>query len=114
MIAKATAVHFLDPNSNCTTVDQCHQRQTPSVRIVRRRILLIRVLIGWVFLSEGIQRFLFPDSLGVGRFVKICIPWPAANGFVKCNREGSSCSIYDPRTVFHPLLKPLQVAIRVA
>jgi uncharacterized membrane protein YphA (DoxX/SURF4 family) len=33
--------------------------------------LLIRILVGWVFLSEGIQKFLFPDSLGVGRFVKI-------------------------------------------
>ncbi len=31
---------------------------------------------GLVFLSEGIQKFLFPDSLGVGRFVKIGIPWP--------------------------------------
>jgi hypothetical protein len=41
-----------------------------------RAILLIRVLVGWVFLSEGIQKFLFPDSLGVGRFVKIGIPWP--------------------------------------
>ena len=30
----------------------------------------------WVFLSEGIQKFLFPDFLGVGRFVKIGIPWP--------------------------------------
>ena len=39
-------------------------------------ILLIRVLVGWVFLSEGIQKFLFPDSLGIGRFVKIGIPWP--------------------------------------
>jgi putative oxidoreductase len=38
--------------------------------------LLIRVLVGWVFLSEGIQKFLFQDSLGVGRFVKIGIPWP--------------------------------------
>jgi uncharacterized membrane protein YphA (DoxX/SURF4 family) len=38
--------------------------------------LQIRVLVGWVFLSEGIQKFLFPDSLGVGRFVKIGIPWP--------------------------------------
>jgi putative oxidoreductase len=28
------------------------------------------------FLSEGIQKFLFPDSLGIGRFVKIGIPWP--------------------------------------
>jgi uncharacterized membrane protein YphA (DoxX/SURF4 family) len=41
-----------------------------------KAILLIRVLVGWVFLSEGIQKFLFPDSLGVGRFVKIGIPWP--------------------------------------
>jgi putative oxidoreductase len=39
-------------------------------------IVLIRILVGWVFLSEGIQKFLFPDSLGVGRFVKIGIPWP--------------------------------------
>ena len=38
--------------------------------------LLIRILVGWVFLSEGKQKFLFPDSLGVGRFVKIGIPWP--------------------------------------
>lgn len=41
-----------------------------------KAILLIRILIGWVFLSEGVQKFLFPDSLGVGRFVKIGIPWP--------------------------------------
>jgi putative oxidoreductase len=41
-----------------------------------RAVLLIRVRVGWVFLSEGIQKFLFPDSLGVGRFVKIGIPWP--------------------------------------
>lgn len=39
-------------------------------------VLLIRILAGWVFLSEGIQKFLFPDALGVGRFVKIGIPWP--------------------------------------
>jgi uncharacterized membrane protein YphA (DoxX/SURF4 family) len=38
--------------------------------------LLIRVLVGAVFLSEGIQKFLFPASLGVGRFVKIGIPYP--------------------------------------
>jgi uncharacterized membrane protein YphA (DoxX/SURF4 family) len=41
-----------------------------------KAILLIRVLVGWVFLSEGIQKFLFPDSLGVGRFVKTGIPRP--------------------------------------
>jgi len=41
-----------------------------------KAILLIRILVGWVFLSEGIQKFLFPESLGVGRFLKIGMPWP--------------------------------------
>ena len=41
-----------------------------------KAILLIRVLVGWVFPSEGIQKFLFPNSLGVGRFAKIGIPSP--------------------------------------
>jgi putative oxidoreductase len=41
-----------------------------------KAILMIRILVGWVFLSEGIQKFLFPDALGIGRFVKIGIPWP--------------------------------------
>ena len=38
--------------------------------------LLIRLTVGWVFLSEGIQKFLFPEALGAGRFVKIGIPAP--------------------------------------
>lgn len=37
---------------------------------------LIRWMVGWVFLSEGIQKFLFPAALGVGRFSKIGIPAP--------------------------------------
>jgi putative oxidoreductase len=39
-------------------------------------IVLVRILVGWVFLSEGIQKFLFPVALGVGRFAKIGIPAP--------------------------------------
>ena len=39
--------------------------------------ILIRILVGWVFVSEGVQKFLFPDALGVGRFAKIGIPNPA-------------------------------------
>jgi putative oxidoreductase len=39
-------------------------------------VLLIRLLVGGVFLSEGIQKFLFADQLGVGRFAKIGIPAP--------------------------------------
>lgn len=41
-----------------------------------KAILLIRILVGWVFVSEGIQKFLFPAALGVGRFAKIGIPDP--------------------------------------
>jgi putative oxidoreductase len=39
--------------------------------------LFVRIVVGWVFLSEGIQKFLFPAALGVGRFAKIGIPAPA-------------------------------------
>lgn len=38
--------------------------------------ILIRALVGTVFLAEGIQKFLFPGELGAGRFAKIGIPWP--------------------------------------
>lgn len=41
-----------------------------------KSIVLVRILVGWVFLSEGIQKFLFPAALGVGRFAKIGIPSP--------------------------------------
>jgi uncharacterized membrane protein YphA (DoxX/SURF4 family) len=47
-----------------------------SSRRISWGILLVRILVGWVFLSEGIQKFLFPAALGTGRFVKIGIPWP--------------------------------------
>ncbi len=39
-------------------------------------VLLIRLLVGAVFLSEGIQKFLFPAELGTGRFAKIGLPSP--------------------------------------
>jgi uncharacterized membrane protein YphA (DoxX/SURF4 family) len=33
-------------------------------------------MVGAVFFAEGIQKFLFPESLGVGRFANIGIPAP--------------------------------------
>lgn len=36
--------------------------------------ILIRLMVGVVFLSEGIQKFLFPHKLGAGRFQKIGLP----------------------------------------
>jgi len=38
--------------------------------------LLVRLLVGGVFISEGIQKFLYPETLGVGRFIHIGIPAP--------------------------------------
>ena len=38
--------------------------------------ILIRLMVGGIFLSEGIQKFLFPDADGVARFAKIGIPHP--------------------------------------
>ena len=38
--------------------------------------VLVRLVVGAVFFSEGVQKFLFPAALGVGRFAKIGIPWP--------------------------------------
>lgn len=35
------------------------------------RSILPRIVIGFVFLSEGIQKFLFPELVGAGRFEKI-------------------------------------------
>ena len=39
-------------------------------------VVLIRLMVGAAFLSEGIQKFLFPAALGVGRFTTIGIPAP--------------------------------------
>lgn len=54
------------------TVTRVFSTQAP------KATLLIRLLVGAVFLSEGIQKFLYPEQLGVGRFIKIGIPFPEA------------------------------------
>ncbi|MDP2189352.1 MAG: DoxX family protein [Sphingobacteriaceae bacterium] len=38
--------------------------------------LLIRLSVGAVFLSEGVQKFLFPALRGAGRFERIGLPGP--------------------------------------
>jgi putative oxidoreductase len=42
--------------------------------------ILIRLVVGGVFLTEGIQKFLFPGEVGAGRFAKIGIPAPDVMG----------------------------------
>lgn len=42
---------------------------------------LIRLMVGLVFLSEGLQKWLFPAERGAGRFEKIGLPAPEALGY---------------------------------
>lgn len=44
------------------------QRQFP--------MLLVRIVVGVVFLTEGVLKFLLPAELGVGRFAAIGLPFP--------------------------------------
>lgn len=37
-------------------------------------VILIRLMVGGVFLAEGVQKFLYPDEVGAGRFARIGIP----------------------------------------
>jgi putative oxidoreductase len=53
-------------------------RQIPPtmIRILRTTDfpgLIVRLVVGLVFLSEGLQKFLYPETLGSGRFEKLGI-----------------------------------------
>ena len=41
-----------------------------------RSVVLIRLMVGGVFLGEGVLKFLYPAEFGSGRFVTIGIPAP--------------------------------------
>lgn len=53
---------------------------TPSPTAAPAATILIRLMVGGVFLSEGIQKFLEPASRGAGRFAKIGLPAPELLG----------------------------------
>jgi putative oxidoreductase len=38
--------------------------------------LVVRVLVGLVFVPEGLKKFLFPEHWGAGRFARIGLPAP--------------------------------------
>jgi putative oxidoreductase len=43
-------------------------------------VILIRFVVGGIFLIEGVLKFLYPAALGAGRFAKIGIPAPQVLG----------------------------------
>jgi len=50
-------------------------------------VILIRIVVGGVFLSDCIQKFLYPNDLGAGRFIKIGITAPEVMGPFVCMIE---------------------------
>jgi putative oxidoreductase len=34
-------------------------------------LIICRLIVGLIFISEGIQKFIYPDTIGAGRFEKI-------------------------------------------
>jgi len=42
--------------------------------------MLIRLIVGAIFFLEGIQKFLYPELRGAGRFERIGIPYPEIMG----------------------------------
>jgi len=91
------------------TLDKLVQTRAPAAT------LLIRLLVGFVFLSEGIQKFLYSDQLGVGRFTKIGIPAPEVLApFVACFEIACGCLILAgllTRLAAIPLIVIMTVAI---
>lgn len=55
-------------------------RHTADDSVAPRAVVLIRAAVGGVFLSGGVQRFLFSGALGAGRFARIGIPAPDVMG----------------------------------
>lgn len=55
---------------------QRHYYKFFSIHKETNAIIIIRFLVSYVFVTEGIQKFVYTESLGVGRFLKIGIPFP--------------------------------------
>ena len=48
---------------------------------IAKTTMLIRLMVGIVFLSEGIQKYIFPALRGAGRFETIGLPSPEFLGY---------------------------------
>lgn len=78
-------------------------------------VILIRLMVGAVFLSEGIQKFLFPEARGVGRFEEIGFASPMFWGYFVAVIEVVCGALILPglltRLAAIPLLIDMTVAI---
>ncbi len=77
--------------------------------------ILVRLLVGSVFLSEGIQKFLYPTELAAGRFAKIGIPAPEILGpFVgACETIGGALLILGLLTRLAALVLFIDISVAI-
>lgn len=54
----------------------------PSTEGAFRGIVLVRLMVGAVFLAEGIQKFVLPETRGAGRFASMGFPAPDLIGYL--------------------------------
>jgi len=57
------------------------------------RSLIVRLIVGLIFLSEGIQKFLYPELVGAGRFEEIGFSNPAFWAYFTASFE-ILCSVF--------------------
>lgn len=68
-----SSLNFLNPDMNVSLFTLFSFRMFDKFLHIdhSNTTILIRLAVGAIFLSEGIQKFLFPTILGMGRFEKI-------------------------------------------
>src|ERR1041384_4110438 len=70
--------------SNVTEVvmfmKRLHETERLGTQRAPRAMMLLRIAIAFVFVTEGVQKFLDPELFGAGRFAKIGIPYPDIMG----------------------------------
>lgn len=44
-------------------------------------VLIVRIIMGYVFLVAGLQKFIFPDDMGPGRFEEMGYAFPAFTAY---------------------------------
>ncbi|MDP3608341.1 MAG: DoxX family protein [Methylophilus sp.] len=59
---------------------KCKMLASLCITEASRWSILIRLALAGVFIPEGIQKLMFPEILGSGRFAKIGIPYPEFMG----------------------------------
>src|SRR5258708_38901225 len=64
------------PGPNVTPMNDRSSTMRVAPPYAPRAIVFVRLAIAFVFITEGIQKFLAPETLGVGRFATIGIPSP--------------------------------------